>query len=143
MNALIGLGCGVMFGLGLIISGMANPAKVIGFLDITGVWDPTLAFVMGGALGVTTLAYRLILKRERPVFDTQFFIPTRRDLDAKLISGAALFGLGWGLIGLCPGPALVALGSLGPEALVFGFCLCVGMWLARTRPQKIDEFTHL
>ncbi len=130
MNALIGLLCGLIFGVGLIISGMANPAKVIGFLDVTGVWDPTLAFVMGGALGVTALGYRLILQREHPIFDKQFFIPTRKDLDVSLLGGATLFGLGWGLIGLCPGPALVAFGGLSTQAITFVACLCAGLWLA-------------
>lgn len=130
MNALIGLICGLIFGLGLIISGMANPAKVIGFLDISGTWDPTLAFVMAGALAISSIGFMLSRQRSRPVFAVAFAIPSRQDLDARLLGGATLFGIGWGLIGLCPGPALVALGGAGNEALVFILSLCAGLLLA-------------
>ncbi len=137
MNAMIGVACGILFGLGLIISGMANPAKVLGFLDISGTWDPTLAFVMAGALAVSALGYRLQKKCSKPLFAAQFAIPSRKDLDARLLGGAALFGLGWGLIGLCPGPALVALGSMTTEAGVFVLCLLAGLWIApRLLPTK-------
>lgn len=121
--------CGVVFGLGLIVSGMANPAKVIGFLDITGTRDPTLAFVMAGALAVTAIGYPLVTKAPHPVYDKQFYIPTNNSIDNRLLGGAALFGLGWGLIGLCPGPALVALGSAGLEPVVFALALALGLWL--------------
>lgn len=101
--------CGVVFGLGLAVSGMIDPAKVIGFLDFAGAWDPTLAFVMGGALLVTVPAFRLILKRPRPVLENEFSLSTKRSLDGRLVGGAALFGAGWGLVGFCPGPAVAAL----------------------------------
>ena len=106
---------GLLFGLGLIVSRMVDPAKVLGFLDIVGNWDPSLAFVMGGAVAVSALGYRLAKRRGRPVLAPRLEIPTRRDLDPRLIGGAALFGIGWGLVGLCPGPALTAL-TFGPVA---------------------------
>src|SRR6185295_10353384 len=99
------------FGLGLAVSGMVNPAKVLGFLDVAGAWDPTLAFVMLGALAVTTPAFHFVLKRRQPWFAPRFALPTRSDLEPRLVLGAALFGIGWGLAGLCPGPALTALVS--------------------------------
>jgi uncharacterized protein len=100
---------GMLFGLGLALSGMVDPAKVQGFLDVTGLWDPTLAFVMLGALMVTTPAFRWVLRRPGPWFASGFSLPTRTDLDGRLILGAALFGIGWGLGGLCPGPAIADL----------------------------------
>jgi uncharacterized protein len=90
---------------------MVNPAKVLNFLDVAGTWDPTLAFVMGGALLVTIPAFRLILKRSQPLFARRFYMPTKQDIDARLVIGAALFGIGWGLAGLCPGPAITALAT--------------------------------
>ncbi len=106
---LVALLSGILFGLGLAISGMVNPAKVVGFLDLFGAWDPTLAFVMGGALLVTIPAFRLVLRQPRPLFDMQFRVPARTDIDGRLVGGAVLFGVGWGLAGLCPGPAITAL----------------------------------
>lgn len=100
---------GALFGLGLAVSGMADPAKVIGFLDVAGDWDPTLAFVMGGAILVAGPAYRLIFRRRRPVLAEDFDLPTKKSVDARLLGGSALFGVGWGLSGFCPGPAVVAL----------------------------------
>lgn len=97
---------GGIFGAGLLISQMTNPSKVIGFLDFFGNWDPSLAFVMGGALLVTFIGYRLVLPRGAPKFDSKFHLPTSKDIDGRLMGGAALFGIGWGLSGLCPGPAL-------------------------------------
>ncbi len=110
---------GLLFGGGLTISQMVNPEKVIAFLDITGNWDPSLAFVMGGALIVTFIGYRLALKRETPFLEGRFRVPTRKDIDAPLILGAALFGIGWGLAGLCPGPALAGIGFAGTNGLIF------------------------
>src|SRR5215217_2548227 len=104
----VALLAGTLFGLGLAISGMMNPAKVVGFLDVAGEWDPTLAFVMGGALLVTIPAFRLILNRPRPILADGFALP-KSALDGRLLGGAALFGVGWGLSGFCPGPALVAM----------------------------------
>ena len=109
MRTLVALFAGALFGLGLSVSGMMNPAKVIGFLDFAGGWDPTLAFVMGGALLVTVPAFRLILNRPRPILADGFALPSKSTLDGRLLGGAALFGVGWGLSGFCPGPAVAAL----------------------------------
>ena len=110
---------GLLFGGGLTVSQMVNPAKVISFLDITGDWDPSLAVVMGGALIGTLLGYQLVLKRKGPLFDEKFRLPTRKDIDGPLIMGAALFGIGWGLAGLCPGPALASASFAGLNAYIF------------------------
>lgn len=120
---------GVLFAMGLIVSQMVNPAKVLNFLDVAGNWDPTLAFVMGGALLVTIPAFRLILRRPHPLFAKQFYTPKKSDVDTRLIVGAGLFGIGWGLAGLCPGPAITALTTgLLP---VFGFVAAMlgGAWV--------------
>jgi uncharacterized protein len=100
---------GALFGIGLAVSGMANPQKIIGFLDVTGGWDPTLVFVMGGALLVALPAFRWILRRKRAVLAEDFELPAATEIDVRLVGGSALFGLGWGLSGFCPGPAVVAL----------------------------------
>ncbi len=131
LRTLAALACGLLFGLGLAVSGMMNPAKVIGFLDVAGDWDPTLIFVMGGALLVTVPAYRAILARQSPILYESFSLPTKRAIDAPLIGGAAMFGVGWGLVGFCPGPAVAALTTgLAP---VFGFVasMLAGMFLHR------------
>jgi uncharacterized membrane protein YedE/YeeE len=120
---------GLLFGLGLTISGMVNPEKVIGFLDIAGDWDPSLALVMATALAVTIPCFHLILKQKRPLFEENFFLPTRSDIDPQLIVGAGLFGIGWGLAGLCPGPALAAIVSLNGSIIVFVVSMIVGMLL--------------
>ena len=112
-------GCGLLFGAGLLISGMTQPDKVLGFLDIFGTWDPTLAFVMGGALAVAIPGFYFARGRERPLLAPQFRWPTRNEIDAKLVGGAAIFGVGWGLVGLCPGPAIVNLATLLPQVFVF------------------------
>ncbi len=101
---------GIIFGLGLCISRMADPNKVLNFLDVTGNWDPSLMLVMGGALAVTLTTFRFVLKREHPVLTEKFQLPTKKDLDSRLVFGAALFGIGWGMIGFCPGPAITATG---------------------------------
>jgi len=125
---------GTVFGIGLTVSQMINPAKVIGFLDIFGNWDPTLAVVMAGALAVSAPGYYLARKRGAPVAATRLEIPTRKDIDARLVGGAALFGVGWGLAGFCPGPALSALATgLWPVA-VFVVSMIAGMWLYRLVP---------
>ena len=110
---------GLIFGAGLTVSQMVNPSKVIAFLDIFGAWDPSLAFVMGGALLVSFIGYRFVLKSSAPLFDETFRLPTRKDIDAPLIIGAAIFGIGWGLAGLCPGPALASLSFAGQNGLIF------------------------
>lgn len=107
---MLALLAGVLFGLGLCVSRMADPAKVINFLDVAGNWDPSLMLVMAGALLVTMITFRFVLKRSSPLFDTHFRLPTVADIDVKLIAGASLFGIGWGMIGYCPGPAVTALG---------------------------------
>ena len=122
---------GLVFGIGISISGMANPAKVLNFFDVAGAWDPSLAFVMGGALVVTFVGYRVVLRRPAPVFEARFHLPTAQDIDARLVGGSALFGIGWGLSGFCPGGALPALGTLRWEVAAFVAALLVGMMIAR------------
>jgi uncharacterized membrane protein YedE/YeeE len=131
MRAIFGFAAGLVFGLGLVISGMSDPAKVLNFLDLFGTWDPSLAFVMGGAVLVTFVGYRLVLARRAPLLGGRFELPTRKDVDPRLVAGAALFGLGWGLGGYCPGPALTALPLAAPGTLVFVPAMLAGMWLAR------------
>jgi uncharacterized membrane protein YedE/YeeE len=125
---------GLLFGLGLVVSQMVNPAKVLGFLDIFGDWDPSLALVMGGAVAVSALGYVIAKRRGVPVLAPRLEIPTRRDLEPRLLTGAAIFGIGWGLVGLCPGPALTAL-TFGPwQVFVFVAAMLVGMALFRMVP---------
>jgi uncharacterized membrane protein YedE/YeeE len=118
-----------IFGLGLAISGMTLPAKVIGFLDITGAWDPSLMAVMGGAIAVHSLSYRLIKRRSSPLLATTFQVPQKRDIDWKLVTGAILFGAGWGLGGFCPGPAIVSLVSAKTPVIVFVLSMIIGMYV--------------
>ena len=122
---------GLIFGVGISISGMANPAKVLNFFDVAGAWDPSLAFVMGGALIVTFIGYRYILKRPAPFLSASFQLPTRRDLDLSLIGGSAVFGVGWGIAGFCPGGALPALGTARSEVLIFVAALLGGIVIAK------------
>ncbi len=122
---------GLIFGLGIILGGMANPAKVLNFFDIAGTWDPSLAFVMGGALGVTALGYRFVLKRPAPVLAEIFHVPTVRQIDGRLIGGSVAFGVGWGLAGFCPGGALPAVGTLDPAVLTFTIAMIVGILAAK------------
>jgi uncharacterized membrane protein YedE/YeeE len=130
MQLVVAFLTGTLFGLGLSISEMVNPARVIGFLDVAGHWDATLIFVMGGALAVTVPLYPLILRRSRPVLDRQFSLPTKREIDRPLIFGAAIFGIGWGLGGFCPGPALAALATASPSVALFVFAMIAGQWVA-------------
>jgi len=145
MREFASLICGVLFGLGLAISGMINPAKVIGFLDITGAWDPSLAFVMGGAVLVTATAFRFILKRPNPILADTFQLPTRRDFDKHLITGATIFGVGWGLAGLCPGPAIASLAFMDARIVIFVIALIAGSLIAKhklfvqTNGEFVDE----
>ncbi len=122
---------GVIFGLGLALSGMTDRQRVLGFLDVAGNWDPTLVFVMGGAVLVTLVTFRIVLRRPRPVLEQQFHLPSKKGLDAQLITGAALFGVGWGLAGFCPGPALASLPSLSFNPLVFCAALVAGSFFAK------------
>ena len=118
---------GLLFGLGLVISQMTNPAKVLAFLDVLGHWDPSLAFVMGAALLITAVGYRLSWRAKRPTFDTTFHVPQNRRIDTQLAVGAVLFGIGWGLVGLCPGPAVAALTIGGPPVFIFLASMIAGM----------------
>ena len=120
---------GLIFGLGLIVSGMANPAKVLGFLDIGGAWDPSLILVMGGAIGVASIAFFIAKKRATSFIGAEIKLPYARHIDRRLIIGSALFGIGWGLAGFCPGPGLVSLGMGETKALVFVSAMLIGMSL--------------
>ena len=131
MRLFSGFLVGLIFGVGIAVSGMINPAKVLNFFDIAGTWDPSLAFVMGGALVTTALGYRLVLRRDAPLIEARFQIPTARDIDARLIGGAAVFGLGWGIAGFCPGAAVPALGSGKWEVALFVVALLAGLRVAR------------
>lgn len=135
MRVLAQFGIGLLFGLGLVISGMSNPAKVLNFLDLaaipTGRWDASLAFVMGGAVLVTLAGYRAVWRRGRPVWAEQFHQPLMIHIDRRIIVGPAIFGAGWGLAGFCPGPAFVAVGTGSAAALVFTAAMLVGMVAAR------------
>src|SRR5438132_377181 len=132
---------GLVFGWGLLVSGMMRPAKVLGFLDIFGAWDPTLAVVMAAALVVAGIGFALIRRRTAPIFAPESLWPTRRDIDAPLVAGAVLFGVGWGLVGLCPGPALENLATLSPAVFVFVAAMAVGMILQNIwqRPRAITS----
>lgn len=135
MTILIQFAIGLIFGLGLIVSGMSNPAKVLNFLDLGGIpsgtWDASLAFVMAGAVAVTFVGFNRVLKLARPLFVTRFYVPTRTDIDPRIVAGPAIFGIGWGMAGFCPGPALTALGFGSVSACIFVAAMCVGMVLAR------------
>ena len=131
MGVLSSLGAGLLFGIGLVVSGMANPAKVKNFLDLAGTWDPSLAFVMGGAVIVTFAGYRLLRPRTRPLVEEHFYWPTAQQIDVPLLAGSGIFGVGWGLSGFCPGPAVVALPLLAKGTLVFVPAMLAGMWAAR------------
>lgn len=131
MLNLVSLISGLLFGLGLAISGMISPGKVIGFLDLAGNWDPSLAFVMGGGVLVTIIAFRFILKRETPLFGGRFSLPTKTDVDKRLALGAVLFGIGWGLGGLCPGPAISSLAYGNAKILVFVTAMIGGILIAK------------
>lgn len=122
---------GLVFGFGIILGGMANPAKVLNFFDIAGTWDPSLAFVMGGAFGVTALGYRFVLRRPAPALSQIFHLPAAREIDTPLIAGSAAFGIGWGLAGFCPGGALPAIGTLDPAVLIFTASMMSGIVLAK------------
>lgn len=144
MSILVQFAIGLVFGLGLVIAGMSDPAKVLNFLDLaaipTGGWDPSLAFVMAGAIAVTFVGFKLVLRRPRPVFGGTFHLPTTTEIDARIILGPAIFGMGWGLAGFCPGPAFTALTTGGSAALMFVGAMLVGMagarWLA-SRPAPV------
>jgi uncharacterized membrane protein YedE/YeeE len=133
---LIAVISGVLFGLGLAISQMVNPDKVLAFLDIFGTWDPSLLLVIGSATGFTMISFRWVLKLKQPLFADTFRLPTKTDIDRKLIIGAALFGIGWGLAGYCPGPGIAALTLGNLEPVVFVVCLIIGSSVARLLSNK-------
>lgn len=132
MRTFLGFLCGLVFGIGLVVSGMSDPAKVLNFLDVAGHWDPSLAFVMGGASVTAYVGYRLVWKRPAPMVMDDFNVPTNTSIDRPLLIGAALFGIGWGIGGFCPGPAWTALPLLAPGTLVFIPMMLIGI-VAGTR----------
>lgn len=136
-TGLASLVVGFIFAIGLGISGMTQPEKVISFLDIFGNWDPSLIFVMGGATLVHFVTYRLIRKRNSPLFSTQWYVPTKTEITPALLVGAFLFGIGWGLAGYCPGPAVTSLASFEAGPLVFVVSMLIGMFLFRQVDQKL------
>lgn len=129
---------GLIFGVGISISGMANPAKVLNFFDISGTWDPSLVFVMGGAVVVAFFGYRIVLRRPAPVLDAKFHLPDNPRIDARLLGGSALFGIGWGIAGFCPGGALPALGTGQIDVFVFVAALIAGIFAAK----RLMALTH-
>ncbi len=131
MRAAAGFVAGLVFGLGLLLSGMADPAKVLNFLDVAGAWDPSLAFVMGGAATTAFVGFRLARRRAAPVLMPSFELPAAARVDRPLLTGAALFGIGWGIGGFCPGPAWTALPMLAPGTLAFVPAMLAGIWLGR------------
>lgn len=128
-SAVAGL-AGLLFGLGLILGGMTQPAVVLGFLDIFGSWNPRLLFVMGGAVLTTTIGYRLVLRRSKPLLETKFHLPDTQRIDLRLVTGAALFGIGWGMAGYCPGPALVSLAGGALSVWLLVAAMVTGWWVA-------------
>lgn len=140
-HLLPGLFVGLLFGAGLALSGMVDPARVLGFLDITGAWDPTLAFVLAAALIPSALAYAQIRRMRRPILADEFCLPQNRTIESRLLAGAALFGVGWGLVGLCPGPALAGLVLGHWQSWLFVGAMIAGMWLQRLYADLRDRRT--
>ncbi|KIT15802.1 DUF6691 family protein [Jannaschia aquimarina] len=137
MKLIVAYAIGLVFGLGISISGMANPAKVLNFFDFAGTWDPSLAFVMGGALLVAFFGFRVVLRRPAPMLADAFQVPAMRELDRRLIGGSAIFGIGWGIAGFCPGGALPALGTGLADVFVFVGATSVGILVARLGPRLL------
>lgn len=131
MQVVVSFLSGLLFASGLAISGMTQPGKVVGFLDITGHWDPTLAFVMGGALALYTPFYRLVRRRSTPVFGDHFDVPNRKDITWQLVTGASIFGIGWGLVGFCPAPVITALPAHSREAIAVTVGIVMGIVATR------------
>lgn len=145
MSVLIQFIIGIVFGLGLLLSGMANPEKVLNFLDLAAIraggWDPSLVLVMAGAVGVTFAGYRLVFRRQRPLLGDRFHLPSSQTLDWRIATGPALFGIGWGLAGICPGPAFVALGYGSPAIVLFVVAMMIGMAAARMLANRQPSLT--
>lgn len=142
MTLALAFAFGSLFGLGLIVSGMSNPAKIIGFLDLAGPWDPSLMFVMVGAIAVGVVGFALAKRRDRSLLGLPMQLPTARTLDRQLVFGSALFGIGWGLAGICPGPALVLLGAGYAKGLVFTLAMLAGMALFESQHRLRQILTH-
>jgi uncharacterized protein len=149
MTVFTSLLAGLVFGLGLIVSGMANPAKILGFLDLSGSWDPSLAFIMAGAIAVGLIAFAMAGKRTVSILGADMKLPTARHIDRRLVGGSLLFGIGWGVAGFCPGPGLVALGMGEAKAAVFVAAMLAGMALfeglerrKKSRPLTLDLTRH-
>ncbi len=140
MSVVLQFAIGLIFGVGLIVAGMFDPAKVLNFLDFAaipaGTWDPSLAFVMAGAIAVAFVGYRFVLQRPRPFFGDKFHLPTSRNIDARIVVGPAIFGVGWGLAGFCPGPAFTALGGGTAAAVTFAVAMLTGMFVARRLAER-------
>ena len=130
MSKLVSLFCGIIFGIGLVISQMINPAKVLGFLNLFGEWDPSLAFVMIGALIVSSPLFHLFKNKEKPIFSTSFSISENKEIDKRLIIGSILFGAGWGLVGLCPGPAISSIALFNVSSVTFVFSMFISFYIA-------------
>jgi uncharacterized membrane protein YedE/YeeE len=130
MNKIVSLLCGIIFGIGLVISQMINPAKVLGFLNLFGEWDPSLAFVMMGALIISSLSFHLFKNKEKPIFSSSFSIPSKKEIDKELIFGSILFGAGWGLVGLCPGPAITSIALLNVSSAIFVVSMFISFYIA-------------
>ena len=130
MSKLVSLFCGIIFGIGLVISQMINPVKVLGFLNLFGEWDPSLAFVMVGALIVSSPLFHLFKNKEKPIFSSSFSISNKKEIDQKLIFGSILFGAGWGLVGLCPGPAITSIALLNVSSAIFVVSMFIGFYIA-------------
>jgi uncharacterized membrane protein YedE/YeeE len=139
MNVISAFAAGLVFGIGLMLSGMTDPGKVIGFLDVAGNWDPSLAFVMGGAILVGLVAFRVAGKRARTFLGDAMQLPQARHIDHRLIGGSVLFGIGWGLAGFCPGPALVSLGAGQEKAAVFVAAMLAGMAIYEAVEKRLHE----
>ena len=131
--------CGFVFAIGLVVGGMTQPGKVIGFLDVFGAWDPSLAFVMGGAVATHALLRPLVMRRGAPVFAARFSLPTLTAIDGRLLAGATLFGVGWGIAGFCPGPAIVATGAGAKRAILFAVAMLAGMFLQARVPASVKR----
>jgi uncharacterized membrane protein YedE/YeeE len=134
VKPLAGLLSGLIFGFGLALSGMTDSNRVLGFLDIFGAWEPALLLVMGSAVAVTLIGFYFVLRQAKPVFAPSFYLPTLSRIDARLLSGAALFGIGWGIYGYCPGPAITALAYAKQDTVLFVGAMIAGMWLASRIP---------